>query len=419
MEEIRTAIIGVGNCASSLVQGRFYYTDSEADIPGLITKNFGGYRANHIRFVAAFDVDERKVGWDLSEAIFAKPNCTAVFQKDIPSLDCPVEMGYVIDSIPVHNDQYPESARFRPMGNIYSSKTQAKRAIVRSLLEKRVDVVINYLPVGSEENTLFYADCCLEAGCAFVNAIPVFVSKIYGDHFKRAGLPILGDDVKSQVGATIIHRVLTKLFEDRGQPIKRSYQLNVGGNTDFLNMLDRARLESKKISKTQSVLSQMNGSGAEFDPQQLYIGPSDYVPWLRDNKVCFLRIEAEQFGGVPMNLEVRLSVEDSPNSAGVIMDAVRAAKVALDRGLSGPIIEASAYLFKSPIQQFEDSEAREMLRRFAEPQLDTAKSVDQQSGTLWDPMMVLDSVAREKAALLSKSMDGYRFPNSAISGSKE
>lgn len=419
MQEIRTAIIGVGNCASSFVQGRFYYNDPEVDIPGLITKNFGGYQANDIQFVAAFDVDERKVGWDLSEAIFAEPNCTTVFQKKIPSLDCPVEMGYVIDSIPLHNDQYPESARFKPKENTYSSKREAKRAIVQSLLKKRVDVVVNYLPVGSEENTLFYAECCLEAGCAFVNAIPVFLSKIYGDRFKRSGLPILGDDIKSQVGATIIHRVLTKLFEDRGQPIKRSYQLNVGGNTDFLNMLDRERLKSKKISKTQSVLSQMNGSGASFDPQQLYVGPSDYVPWLKDNKVCFLRIEGEQFGGVPMNLEVRLSVEDSPNSAGVIMDAVRAAKVALDRGLSGPIIEASAYLFKSPLRQFEDSEAREMLRRFAEPRLDIAETVDEQSGNFLDSTRFLDGAVQENAVLLSKNMEGYSFANLALPGTKE
>jgi len=373
MQEIRTGIIGVGNCASSFVQGRFYYGDPDADIPGLITKNFGGYRTCDIHFVAAFDVDERKVGRDLSEAIFAPPNCTTVFQKDIPFMDCPVEMGYLIDSIPPQNEEFPESARFMPRANIYSRRAKAKDAIVRSLRKKRVDVVVNYLPVGSEENTLFYADCCLEAGCALVNAIPVFVSKIYGDRFKTAGLPVLGDDIKSQVGATIIHRVLTKLFEDRGQRIKRSYQLNVGGNTDFLNMLDRLRLKSKKISKTQAVLSQMQGD--EFDPQNLYIGPSDYVSWLKDNKLCFLRIEAEQFGGVPMNIEVRLSVEDSPNSAGVIVDAVRAAKVALDRGLSGPIIEASAYLFKSPVQQYEDGEAREMLRRFAKPSVGIAEAV--------------------------------------------
>ncbi len=386
MREIRTGIIGVGNCASSFVQGRFYYKDPDADIPGLITKNFGGYRACDIQFAAAFDGDERKVGRDLSEAIFSEPNCTAIFQKDIPYLDCPVDMGYVIDSIPLHNNEFPESARFKPKENIYSSGDRAKRAIVRTLREKRVDVVVNYLPVGSEENTLFYAECCLEAGCAFVNAIPVFVSKIYGDRFKKAGLPVLGDDIKSQVGATIIHRVLTRLFEDRGQRIKRSYQLNVGGNTDFLNMLDRMRLKSKKISKTQSVLSQMNG--VEFDPQNLYIGPSDYVPWLKDNKLCFLRIEAEQFGGVPMNIEVRLSVEDSPNSAGVIMDAVRAAKVALDRGLSGPIIEASAYLFKSPVQQFNDTEAREMLKRFAEAKIGITEAVAGLSATSGKPSSV-------------------------------
>ncbi len=374
MKEIRTALIGVGNCASSFVQGRFYYSHPDAEIPGLITRNFAGYRACDITFVAAFDVDERKVGKDLSEAIFAPPNCTTVFQKEIPFLDCEVEMGYIIDSIPPHNDQYPESARFMPKENIYSSAAEAKRAIVQSLRKNRVEVVVNYLPVGSERNTFFYADCCLEAGCAFVNAIPVFVSKVYGDRFRRAGLPILGDDIKSQVGATIIHRVLTKLFEDRGHPIKRSYQLNIGGNTDFLNMLDRARLMSKKISKTQSVLSQMKDG--EFDAQNIYVGPSDYVPWLKDNKICFLRIEAEQFGGVPMNVEVRLSVEDSPNSAGVVTDAVRAAKVALDRGLSGPIIEASAYLFKSPVQQFEDSVAREMLRRFAKSHPPGAETVE-------------------------------------------
>lgn len=364
MQEIRTSILGVGNCASSLVQGRYYYSSPEDDIPGLITKNLGGYRACHIRFVAAFDVDERKIGLDLSEAIFSKPNCTIIFQREIPFMNCAVEMGYLIDSIPPQNESFPETVRFKPRPNLYRNKTEAKEAIVRILRERRADVVINYLPVGSEKNTLFYADCAIEAGCAFVNAIPVFVSKVYGDRFRKAGLPVLGDDIKSQVGATIIHRVLTRLFEDRGHPIKRTYQLNVGGNTDFLNMLDRSRLMSKKISKTQAVTSQLEDR--EIAPENVYIGPSDYVPWLNDNKLCFLRIEAEQFGGVPMNLEVRLSVEDSPNSAGVIVDAVRAAKVALDRGLSGPIIEASAYLFKSPVEQFEDSEAREMLKRFAQ-----------------------------------------------------
>jgi myo-inositol-1-phosphate synthase len=363
MKEIRTAIIGVGNCASALVQGRFYYADPGVDVPGLITQDLGGYRPHHIRYVAAFDVDERKVGLDLSQAIFSPPNRTTVFQREIPHLGCPVRMGYIIDSIAPHNAEYPEEERFKPLENIYETEEEAREAIVYALREARVDVVINYLPVGSEKNAIFYADCAIEAGCALVNAMPVFLSRFYGDRFREAGLPILGDDIKSQVGATIIHRVLTRLFEDRGQPVKRTYQLNVGGNTDFLNMLDHHRLTSKRISKTQAVTSQMDGDG--IDPRNIYVGPSDYVPWLNDRKLCFLRIEAEQFGGVPMDLEVRLSVEDSPNSAGVVMDALRAAKIALDRGLSGPIVEASAYLFKSPVKQYEDSVAREMLRRFA------------------------------------------------------
>jgi myo-inositol-1-phosphate synthase len=363
MGEIRTAVIGLGNCASSLIQGRYYYADPEAEIPGLITKVLGGYRADDIRFVAAFDVDERKVGLDISEAIFSPPNCTVVFFDGLPKIGSSVAMGYIIDSIPSHNFNFPEDIRFVPKPNIYADEKEAGAAIAGQLREAGAEVVVNYLPVGSEKNTLFYADCAVEAGCAFVNAVPVFASHVYGDKFREAGLPILGDDIKSQVGATIIHRVLTKLFEDRGQPVKRTYQLNIGGNTDFLNMLDRSRLQSKKISKTRAVTSQLNGR--EFDPQGFYVSPSDYVPWLRDNKVCFLRIEAEQFGGVPMQVELRLSVEDSPNSAGVMMDAIRAAKVALDRGLSGPIIEASAYLFKSPVKQFDEPEARDMLRKFA------------------------------------------------------
>ena len=286
----------------------------------------------------------------------------------MPKIGISVEMGFIIDSIAPLTNQFPEVARFKPKPNIYADEKEAKAAIVKQLRDARVEVVVNYLPVGSEKNTLFYADCALEAGCAFVNAVPVFVSKIYGDRFREAGLPVLGDDVKSQVGATIVHRVLTKLFEDRGQPVKRTYQLNVGGNTDFMTMLDRSRLQSKKISKTQAVTSQMGSRGIE--PENVHIGPSDYVPWLRDNKLCFLCIEAEQFGGVPMQIEVRLSVEDSPNSAGVMVDAIRAAKVALDRKLAGPIIEASAYLFKSPVKQFDDSEAREMLKAFAEPSLE-------------------------------------------------
>jgi myo-inositol-1-phosphate synthase len=362
MTRIRVGLIGVGNCASALVQGREYYQDADAVIPGLITRNFGGYVAADISFVLALDADERKLGLDLSEAIFAPPNCTRTFYPNMPVLDCPVEMGYIIDSFPGHQDEYGDQI-FKPLPNIYQNEMQARQAIVRLLRDHDVDVLINYLPVGSERNTLFYADCALEAGCALINAIPVFVSRIYAEKFKNACLPVLGDDIKSQIGATIIHRVLTRLFEDRGMPVKRSYQLNVGGNSDFFNMLDRARLQSKKISKTQSVSSQI--SNRRVDRHDLHIGPSDYIPWLDDNKVCFIRIESEHFGGVPMNLDVRLSVEDSPNSAGVMMDAIRAAKVALDRGLSGPIVEASAYLFKSPVQQFSDDEAYAMLKRFA------------------------------------------------------
>lgn len=365
MKSIRTAIIGVGNCASSLVQGRFYYSDREANVPGLITKCLGGYYAADIEYVSAFDADKRKVGLDLSQAIFSPPNCTVIFQKHVPPMNCPVEMGYVIDSIADHNERYPEHQRFKPLQNIDTSAEKAQERIVRTLKSRRVEVVVNYMPVGSEQNTLFYARCALEAGCAFVNAVPVFVSKTLGEEFRRRGLPILGDDIKSQVGATIVHRVLTKLFEDRGQPIKRTYQLNVGGNTDFMNMLDRNRLESKKISKTQSVTSQMSRE-AEVSEDNIHVGPSDYVPWLGDNKLCFIRMEAEQFGGVPMNLELRLSVEDSPNSAGVITDAIRAARVAMDRGLAGPIIEASAYLFKSPVKQYDDHAARAMLIEFAD-----------------------------------------------------
>ena len=346
-----------------MVQGRYYYTDQEKDDNGLITADFSGYRVSDLEFVAAFDADGRKVGFDLSEAIFAKPNCATVFNRDVPFLDCPVRMGYVIDSFPEHDFEDPDKI-FQPLPNTYPDIEEAGRAVVAALKESGVEVLVNYLPVGSEKNTIFYADCAIRAGCALVNAIPVFITRDYGDKFKQAGLPVLGDDIKSQIGATIIHRVLTKLFEDRGMPVKRTYQLNVGGNTDFFNMLDRDRLKSKKISKTQSVTSQIKRSS--LDPNDIHVGPSDFIPWLDDRKVCFLRIEAEHFGGAPMNLELRLSVEDSPNSAGVMVDAVRAAKTALDRGLSGPIEEACSYLFKSPPVQYSDDEAREMLLRFSQ-----------------------------------------------------
>ncbi len=362
MAKIRVGLVGVGNCASSLVQGTFYYADPSVEIPGLITKNLGGYYASDIQFVSAFDIDFRKVDKDLSKAIFEKPNCTKVFNPNIPNLSCTVKMGYRLDGVADHLTKYPEEHRISPKKDIYFSYSEAKSEIVKILKETNTEILVNYLPVGSEKAARFYAECCLGANIALINAMPVFISQIYGDRFKEAGLPILGDDIKSQVGATIIHRVLAKLFEDRGEKIRNTYQLNVGGNMDFLNMMDSSRLESKKTSKTKAVTSQIETG---IRDKNVYVGPSDYVPWLDDNKICFIRIEAEQYGGVPMNLELRLSVEDSPNSAGVITDAIRAAKVALERNLSGPIIEASAYLFKSPIRQFDDSTARDMLKDFA------------------------------------------------------
>ncbi len=369
MSEIRVAIAGVGNCASSLIQGVEMYREQyekEKIIPekisGLITTNFGGYYPWDIKFVLGIDVDNRKVGHDLSKAVFEMPNCTTVFYKNIKNLDAPVIQGYIIDSIAPHMPEYPLNRRFAPLDNIDTDEDTACARIVKELKEKKVDVLVNYLPVGSEENTKFYARCALEAKIAFINAIPVFVSQFWGEKFKKAGIPILGDDIKSQLGATILHRVITRLFEDRGIKIKKTYQLNVGGNTDFLNMLDRKRLKSKKISKTNAVTSQMDEVIAE---ENIYVGPSDYVPWLNDNKICYIRVDGEHYGGAPLYLDLKLSVEDSPNSAGVITDAIRAAKVAIDKKMAGPIIEASAYLFKSPVKQYEDSVALRMLKDFA------------------------------------------------------
>jgi myo-inositol-1-phosphate synthase len=363
-KKIKVALCGVGNCASSLVQGVYFYNYvKETDhVPGLITTNFGGYLPQDIEFVAAFDIDSRKVGKDLSQAIFEKPNCTKVFNPNVPITNCIVSQGYRLDGYAGHMCNYNQDRCFNPLEEKYSSYEEAKQEIVNILKSSNAQIIVNYMPVGSEKAAFFYADCALEAKCGFVNAMPAFISKEWGNKFLESKLPILGDDIKSQVGATLLHRVLTKTFEDRGQPIQRTYQLNVGGNTDFLNMLDRSRLTSKSKSKTQAVTSIMK-DGIERD--DIYIGPSDYVPWLNDNKLCFLRIEAEQYGGVPMNLELRLSVEDSPNSAGVITDAIRAAKVALDKGDSGPIIGPSSYLFKSPVEQYEDSLARDMLREYA------------------------------------------------------
>jgi myo-inositol-1-phosphate synthase len=363
MEAINVGIIGVGNCASSLVQGRYFYKDVNTSdfVPGLITTNFGGYLPKHINFVTAFDIDDRKINQDASKAVFAQPNCTTIFQKDIPNMNCTVEPGYLIDSFAQHLEDYPESQRIKPRNNVDRTESSAKDRIIQTLKNKKVEVLVNFLPVGSEKNAYFYADCALEANCAFVNAVPVFISKTWGNRFLEKGLPILGDDIKSQVGATIIHRMLTKLLEDRGHVIQNTYQLNVGGNTDFLNMLDKSRLTSKKVSKTQSVTSQMS---QKISKDNIHIGPSDFVPFLKDNKVCFIRLNATHFGDIPMEIELRLSVEDSPNSAGVITDAIRAAKLALNHKLAGPIIEPSSYLFKSPVKQFDDSAANQLMKKF-------------------------------------------------------
>ncbi len=357
MGVIKIAIVGVGNCASSLVQGLTYYHGANGvkPVPGLMHSVLGGYGVKDLQVACAFDVDARKVGKDTSEAIFAKPNCTTVFS-NVPFLEAPVYMGPPMDGIATHMDKYAEENRFVLAKN-------KPVDVARKLREHEVDVLINYLPVGSQKGTEHYAKAALDAGAAFINCIPVFIASdpAWGRKFEEKKIPALGDDIKSQVGATILHRVLTRLFEDRGVRITNTYQLNVGGNTDFLNMLDRGRLASKKISKTEAVRSQMT------DPLKdghIHIGPSDYVPWLKDQKVCFIRIEGKKFGDVPITLEARLSVEDSPNSAGVVIDAVRVAKLALDRNIGGPITSGSSYFFKHPPVQYTDNEARSRLEGF-------------------------------------------------------
>ncbi len=355
MSKIRVAIIGVGNCASSLVQGVEYYKDANDDdfIPGLMHTNLGGYRISDIEFTAAFDIDRNKVGKDLGEAIYVKPNNTRVFAK-VPRLGVKVHRGMTHDSIGKYLSKVIKKA---------PGKTDDVAGILR---KTKTDIVINYLPVGSEEATKWYVEQVLNAGCAFINCIPVFIAReeYWQNRFKEKRLPIIGDDIKSQVGATILHRVLTNLFLDRGMPIVHTYQLNTGGNTDFLNMKEEERLTSKKISKTNAVVSQIQNRGMDIAEENVHIGPSDYVPWQKDNKVCFLRIESRHFGDVPMNLECRLSVEDSPNSAGVVVDAIRLAKLALDNGISGALLGPCAYLKKSPPVQYDDNTARRMVEEF-------------------------------------------------------
>ena len=345
MGKINVAIIGVGNCASSLIQGVYYYRKAKETefVPGLMHVNLGGYHVSDIEFVAAFDIDKKKVGKDLSEAIFTTPNNTFKFT-DVPLSGVKVERGMTHDGLGKYLSQIIEKAP-GPTADI-----------VGILKAKKVDVVINYLPVGSEEATKWYVEQVLEAGCAFVNCIPVFIAreKYWQDRFAAKGLPVIGDDIKSQVGATIVHRVLTHLFRERGVKLERTYQLNFGGNTDFMNMLERERLESKKISKTNAVSSQLD---YKMNPGDIHVGPSDYVPWLQDRKFCHIRMEGRTFGDVPLLVECKLEVWDSPNSAGVVIDAVRCAKLALERGMKGALFAPSSYFMKSPPEQYSDSEA--------------------------------------------------------------
>jgi len=346
MGKINVAIIGVGNCASSLVQGIHYYKDVKEDdfVPGLMHVNLGGYHIADINFVAAFDIDKNKVGKDLAEAIFIKPNNTIKFC-DVPKTSIRVERGMTHDGLGTY------------LSKIITKAPGPTANIVDLLKTTATDVVINYLPVGSEEATKWYVEQVLAAGCGFINCIPVFIAResYWQNRFAERGLPVIGDDIKSQVGATITHRVLTRLFRDRGVKLERTYQLNFGGNTDFYNMLERDRLESKKISKTDAVTSQLD---YVLDPDNIYIGPSDYVPWLADRKFCYLKMEGRTFGDVPLNIELKMEVWDSPNSAGVVIDAIRCCKLALDRGLSGTMVGPSAYFMKSPPIQYSDEEAR-------------------------------------------------------------
>ncbi len=354
-KKIKIAIVGVGNCASSLVQGLTYYKDADGttEIPGLMHPSLAGYKISDIEVVAAFDVNETKVGKDLAEAIYAHPNNTKVFAKVAPT-GVIVQNAELMDGI----GEY--------LKDVVHVSNADRPDPVKILKDAKVDVVVSYVPVGSEQTQKYWAEVCLKAKVGFVNCIPVFIASDpeWAKKFADAGVPIVGDDIKSQVGATIVHRTLTNLFLDRGMPIDHTYQLNVGGNTDFQNMLERGRLKSKKISKTQSVTSQIKLHDADIAADDVHIGPSDYVPWLHDNKLAFIRIESHHFGDVPMNIEVRLSVEDSPNSAGVVIDAIRCCKIALDNGIGGPLVEASSYFMKSPPKQFIDSEARANLEAF-------------------------------------------------------
>jgi len=360
MPKIKIAVVGVGNCASALVQGLHYYKDKNCDqASGLMHWDLGGYHPGDIEVRAAFDIDQRKVGRDISQAVFAAPNCTTVFCKDIPLAGTTVQMGRVLDGFSDHLAEYEPHRTIVPSDHVQPDRHR----VVEILKESGTEVMLNYLPVGSEQATRFYAQCALEAGVAFINNIPVFIASDpqWAERFAEKRIPIIGDDIKSQLGATITHRVLTDLFHKRGVKLERTYQLNTGGNTDFLNMLNRQRLTAKKVSKTEAVQSV---AAKRLENDNIHIGPSDYVPWQNDNKICFIRMEGSLFGDVAMNLELRLSVEDSPNSAGVAIDAVRCAKLALDRGEGGVLEAPSAYLYKHPPHQYTDDQAYQLLEAF-------------------------------------------------------
>ena len=356
-KDIKVAIAGVGNCASALVQGVEYYRNRHGvALEGIMRHSIGGYKCSDVEFVTAFDIDRRKVGRPLEEAIFAKPNCTRIFQSALPVSNVVVQAGPVLDGVAEHMADYPDDAAFR-------SADLEPTDVAAALRASGAEVLVCYMPVGSERAVKHYAQACLDARVAMINCVPVFLASdhAWAQKFRDAGVPIIGDDIKSQVGATIVHRALARLFADRGVGLDRTYQLNTGGNTDFLNMLERSRLKSKKISKTESVQSQLD---ERLDARDIHIGPSDYVPWQQDNKICFIRMEGHGFGDAPIELELRLSVEDSPNSAGVVIDAIRCVKLALERGEAGPLVAPSAYYMKSPPRQFRDSVALEACNAF-------------------------------------------------------
>ncbi|MBW1999416.1 MAG: inositol-3-phosphate synthase [Deltaproteobacteria bacterium] len=367
MGKIRIGIVGIGNCASALIQGIAYYRDyDEEKAMGLMHWDLGGYRPYEIEVAAAFDIDRRKVGKDVSEAIFELPNCTTIFCRAVPKTKTRVKMGRILDGVASHMKSYDKKYTFLPS----DQEEPSQEEIVNELKESGTQILLNYLPVGSEEAVRFYAECALEAGIGFINNMPVFIASDpdWARRFQEKNVPLIGDDIKSQVGATIVHRVLTNLFKDRGVKLERTYQLNTGGNTDFLNMLDRTRLSSKKRSKTESVQSQLEGK--RLAEENIHIGPSDWVAWQRDNKICFIRMEGRLFGDVPMNLELRLSVEDSPNSGGVVIDAIRCCKLALDRGLGGVLYSPSSYFMKHPPRQYTDAEAHRMTEEFIQGKRD-------------------------------------------------